>query len=68
MTRVPFLGDATSLFGCAQAKGDTADDAAMPAAQVQKLSTKKFHDVSSKKLKNSNRDVRPPMALTLPLK
>src|SRR5262249_39973106 len=31
MTRVPFLDDATSLFDCPQAKGDTADAAALAA-------------------------------------
>src|SRR5262245_11697076 len=33
MTRVLFLDDATSLFDCPQAKGDTANDAAPPAAR-----------------------------------
>src|SRR5215470_16660781 len=31
MTRVPFLDDAPSLFDCPQAKGDTADAAALAA-------------------------------------
>jgi hypothetical protein len=50
MTRVLFFDDVTSLFDCPQAKGNTADDAAAPAAKCKNFRRASFSIKPSQKL------------------